>query len=107
MPASPRLVCHASASNERALRPATMSAGPSIPRVAISCPRDVVAFLPWVYRVGEQKTDSMCLLYCIAIDGEVPHRHVVHHPLAQRGDLAGGSNRKFNGAPVPPWRSPQ
>src|SRR5260370_33456179 len=69
MPASPRLVRHASESKERALRPATMSAGPSIPRVAISRPRDVVAFFPWVYRVGEQKMDSMCLLYCIAIDG--------------------------------------
>src|SRR6266550_2214662 len=69
MPASPRLVRHTSESKERALRPATMSAGPSIPRVAISRPRDEVAFFPWVYRAGEQKMDNMCLLYCIAIEG--------------------------------------
>ena len=74
MPASPRLVRHTSESKERALRPATMSAGPSNPRVDISRPRDAVAFFPWVYRAGEQMMDSMWLLYCISIkaaDGPV------------------------------------
>jgi len=44
-----------------------MRAGPSNPRVDISTPRDAVAFFPWVYRAGEQKMDSMWILYCISI----------------------------------------
>src|ERR1700736_427249 len=59
IPAVLRVLCHACESSAIALLPATISAGPSISRFAISWPRDSVAFLPWVYRVGEQNMESM------------------------------------------------
>src|SRR5215472_2781026 len=59
MPASPRLRRHVSASNGITLRLATIKAGPSSPMVFISWPRNAVAFLPCVYRLGEEKTASM------------------------------------------------
>src|SRR5512135_236844 len=40
-------------------RPATSSAGPRRPRPVISRPSAAVAFFPWVYRLGEQKTDNI------------------------------------------------
>src|SRR5512135_1892453 len=47
-------------------RPATSSAGPCKPRPVISRPSEAVASFPWVYRLGEQKTDNIVL----ASDGE-------------------------------------
>ena len=42
-------------------RPATSSAGPRRPRPVISRPSAAVASFPWVYRLGEQKTDNIGL----------------------------------------------
>src|SRR6516165_12465381 len=54
-----KLASHVSVRCLMAVLPAMNSTGPSRPRLAISRPRAAVAPLPWVYRVGEQNTESM------------------------------------------------
>ena len=57
--ASSRLDFQVSASRPITVLPAMISTGPSSPRAAISRPSAAVAPLPCVYRLGEEKTESM------------------------------------------------
>src|SRR5262249_39357743 len=70
--ASLRVWCQASVSRRMADGPATIKAGPCSPSRVISAPSAAVAFLPWVYLLGDEKTVSMAPLQLKDVAKGVP-----------------------------------